>query len=91
MDRLSNAASDWKDFQNSPLWKEMEAELKLWLEQIRSQLEDQSAATADGTPPLDYGQLRHLQGSALFCRRALALPQMLMERSKEIQDDDYEA
>jgi hypothetical protein len=63
-------------------------ELGIWLEQIRSQLEDSAAATVDSTPPLDYAQLRHLQGSALFCRRALGIIEVLKHKCMEIQDDD---
>lgn len=88
MDRRRSSPRDWQEFMRSSIWLDMRDELEIWLEQIRSQLEDQPAATADGAPPLDYGQLRYLQGGARQCRLTLTLPQMMMENCMEKQDDD---
>lgn len=66
-----------RDFFEGLVWRDIEDELRLWLDDIRNLLE-----SPDGTPFID--DVRRLQGSAEAIRNVLKLPENLIH-NKEIE------
>ena len=65
---MINGPSEWKDFAKSTIWTDIQEELMIWLEEIRSQLESDE---------VDLGEVKALRGSAKAIRHVLQLPENL--------------
>jgi len=71
--RLLSSKNQLQDFvKYSPIWKDMETEMKAWLKDIRDQLENN-----DGS--MSYRILDRLGGNAESIRNLLNLPYILIE------------
>jgi len=77
---VRSSVGQLKDFVDGVIWRDIQDELKLWLEDIRDQLEDPGHE-------LFPEDIKRLQGNAEAVRRVLELPRNLILNL----EDDLEA
>ena len=77
---MRSSVGQLKDFVDGVIWRDIQDELKLWLEDIRDQLEDPGHE-------LFPEDIKRLQGNAEAVRRVLELPRNLILNL----EDDLEA
>lgn len=75
-----SSASQIKEFSEGIIWKDMLAEIDIWLEQIRNELENNSLGFSHRT-------LDQLGGCAKALRNMKDLPEVLMHLA---EDEEYE-
>ncbi len=73
---------DWKDFKSSRIWKDIQEEFNIWLDDIHTALEDNDGETLDKT-------LHRLGGNAETLRRVLDFPEIIID-SIEVQLEEDE-
>jgi len=73
---------DFEQFVRGSIWKDMQEELGIWLEEIQKSLEN---------PEAEEAVLRRLQGNAETIRKVLMLPEVVMHNLKlELEEEENE-
>lgn len=76
MSEYKSTIVELEDFINSMVWKDLQYELNIWIEDIRRELE-----SPDRTP--DIYLIRQLQGNLETVRKVLQMPQEVINNIKE--------
>jgi len=84
MSEYISSEENFRSFLESSIWRDMKAELNIWLEQIRNALEDPNDdETLEST--------ERLRGAAKMAKRVLAMPEVIMQNiadDKEREEDE---
>ena len=76
---MINGSSEWRQFQETSIWKDICEEIDIWIEEIRDQLESEE---------VDLGIVKALRGSALALRNVKRLPENLEATAQELEEND---